>query len=89
MNETQLRAAFLLNPDRYRSVVLTDNQISIIELIGGSDYPTMSAREYADEQGISVQSSSQQLSRLWLRGYLGREERLDPTGGVIYRYKPV
>ena len=79
-----LMKRFLMDPDAYRSVVITDNQINIIKWIGQK---WATSREYADYKKKSIQLASSQLHKLWLRGYLIRRETIDPSGGIAYEYK--
>ncbi|MCP5019840.1 MAG: winged helix-turn-helix domain-containing protein [Ketobacter sp.] len=78
--------AYIAMPDLFRKIVITDNQIAIVRRVQTHDYPTITSRELAQLEGISVQSATIRLRRLWEIGYLTREERIASTGGIIFHY---
>ena len=83
----ELMKRFLASPVDYKSVIITDHAIDLLGAIENHSYPTISSGELADKWDISVQSASTQLVKLWAKGYLEREERIHPTGGIVYRYR--
>ena len=86
MIDKKIMKAYLDMPEQFRKIVISDSQISIVRAVQRCGYPTMTSRELSNYKGISVQSATQRLKRLWELGYLSREERIDDTGGIIYRY---
>lgn len=80
------RKLILMNNQFFKQFTLTDNQLSIIKYIKELGDIGLSAREYSDYSGKSIQSISQQLTRLWQKGYLSRCDRVDSTGGIYRRY---
>ena len=88
-SDKKLMRLFINCPDYVRRVVITDNQIRIIKAIRNSGENSITTKMLSVMWGISLQSASAQLTKLWQRGYLTRCEIIDQTGGIIYRYKSI
>lgn len=86
MIDKKIMKSFIEMPEQFRKIVISDSQISIVRAVQSCGYPSMTSRDLSRYKGISVQSATQRLKRLWELGYLTREERIDGTGGIIYRY---
>lgn len=83
--DKSLCGVFLNAPGQYKSVIITDNQIDILKQIQAN--MCYSTKRLASSRGLSVQSASAQLVKLWKTGYLKRRESNDATGGIIYLYQ--
>lgn len=83
-SERAFMLAFLAEPDTFRPLLLTDHQIGLVKNAQGRS--ALTARQLADEEGISLSNASQQLVKLWRAGWLSRKQRSDPTGGLYYSY---
>lgn len=72
------------DPSYIRNLVITANQSKILKSIKKQDSVDSN---WLSGTGISLQSASAQLTKLFKKGYLSRKEVRDPTGGFKYVYK--
>lgn len=86
MNERMLKKQFLKNPRLYRSVVLSDVQVDILQLIAKKKDRSITSHELSKARKISIAGASVVLRYLWQRNYLERRGEPDVSGGTIYRY---
>lgn len=70
---------------KIRALLLTQDDVDVVRWVG-SDGPGVTTGQLAARLGCSIQAASARLSRLWRRGYLTREERTAPSGGIEYFY---
>lgn len=82
-----MRRIFLENPQLYKSVILSNHQAEIINLIKQRPKQSITSFDLSQRLKISIACASKTLRDLWLRDYLDRSEEIDVTGGIIYRYR--
>ncbi len=87
MNKLSMCKLFIAAPNTYRGAIITDHCIRILELITLSEYEMVDSRWLSELSGKSIQNSSAVLVSLWKKGYLSRVERIDTSGGIIYKYQ--
>lgn len=83
MTKNDLMRMSLNHYEILKELSISKRQFELIHLLNGN-YKT--SKNIADKYSICVQNASQQLSNLYKKGYLIREEVIDVTGGYIYRY---
>ena len=84
--EKGLMRRYLENPDILDRIKLSKRQLEVFnEVCNIGD--GVSSRQISDRIGVVVQSASNTLNILWMKGYLERRSSIDPTGGVIYLYR--
>lgn len=66
---------------------LSERDATIVQLAISRN--TIKASDVAELYGASIQSASQSLRNLKLKGYLQAVEAPDPTGGYYLEYSPV
>jgi len=88
MKTNKLRKTFLNNPQKVRGILLTDYQMSILDLISNNEGDSDS-KWLMSVLSISITNATTQLRKLWEKGYLTRVETKDPTGGILYKYSTV
>ena len=71
--------------DLIRGLLLTANQIELVELVGRCDL--MTANRLADLEDVSIQNASSKLNRLYKAGYLERITTSAESGGIEYVYR--
>ena len=72
------------NYKKARDFSLSKRQVELITYLATNK---ATSRIISDKYDICVQNASQQLSNLFRKGYLIREEVEDKTGGYLYEYK--
>ena len=83
LTRSQIRLLVLTQLEDIKYHLLSAHAVRIVkDLI---NKPTTSAT-LAKREKISVQNASQQLNKLYARGYLLRIEVKDPTGGIMWSY---
>ncbi len=68
---------------KLRDLSISKRQFELIDYLNGRK---VTSRTIADKYEICVQNASQQLTNLYRKGYLIREEINDETGGYVYEY---
>lgn len=77
----------LLNVTKHaeiQNLMLTQGQLKILEYLDTKE--TVTTQELAEWLGISIQSASGRLSKLFNKGYLKKQQKPDPTGGHYFIY---
>jgi len=69
---------------KIRDLLLTKDQVELVKKVARSG--TMRATLLSHLQGISLQSASGRLKRLYEAGYLDRADTSSPSGGIEYFY---
>ncbi len=67
-----------------KNLMLCDSRMKIVEWVGKNE-PVESA-DLVSKNKCSTQNASTTLSALYKMGWLTREERLHPSGGLMYLY---
>lgn len=80
----EFRAMLVENRSLIKRLLLTDRQVKLLDLV--KERRCVSAPEIAKLLDISLQNASRQLTVLWEKTYLQREDVGDPTGGSMYQY---
>ncbi len=80
----KIRALAVWDDVELRRLSLSTRQAAICRFVF-KDQPTYSDR-VAKHFDISIQSASTQLKTLTDRGYLSRDDEIDPTGGTCFIY---
>lgn len=83
MTRAELRRVLYNNCQAVRRLALTKRQV---ELIVYATRCQVDAPSTASAFGLSLQNASQQLAKLYRKGYLTRDELVHPTGGYFYEY---
>lgn len=71
--------------DKIRKLLLTDQQIKLVEFIRLRG--TITAAVLASLESVSIQNASSKLSKLEAKGYLGRGAFSSDSGGVEFVYR--
>ena len=85
INDTDLKREFIANPDKFKRLIITGQQVGLVKYIRSGAKP-MTAAQLAALRKISIHNASQQLETLWWRGYLIRTQEADETGEIYYTY---
>lgn len=73
-------------PERARELVLTKNEVTVLNLISGYTRANPFHSRDMDIIGTSPQSRSAIFNKLWTKGYLQRKSVNAPSGGYEYQY---
>lgn len=84
--DIDLMRIIYFNHAKVKDLSLSKRQVKVIKWL---KHETATAKSFADKFGVRVQNASQQLSNLYVKGYLVREEKGCETGGYYYEYKSV
>jgi predicted transcriptional regulator len=82
-NDIDLMRIIYFNYARVKELSLSKRQVKLVSHLKDKK---ATAREIASICDTSVQNASQQLSNLFRKGYLVRDEVIDSTGGILYEY---
>lgn len=85
--DNSIRQMILSNPEKVRELLLTDAALNIVMTVAQNGDAGVTAAEWARRFNDSIQSASQKLKNLWIKGYLTREEMDSPSGGIHHLYK--
>ena len=85
MKSRQLMEAIFKNRGLVHELMLTERQVIIVRLV--RDRGSITSRWFSSYQKISIQNASAQLIKLYLKGYLHKEQITSKTGGLenVYR----
>lgn len=83
MTDTELMKVAFEHYKKLKDISISKRQYELIEYLKGRK---VTSRDIADKYNIIVQNASQQLTNLYRKGYLVREEVNDETGGYVYEY---
>lgn len=84
---TPLQKLFLKDTDKFRSVLLSQPQLDLLNWIVHDWRMKLSSYQVAGVFEISLQSASVKLKVLWEKGYLDRVQVSSNTGGIEYIYR--
>jgi len=84
MKKSEIRNIILCHSKVIKELLLTETMINLVKEIKAHGY--IKAAKVAEFKDISVQNASTQLNKLFLKGYLKREETTAETGGIEYIY---
>ena len=75
------------NADEIRKLLLTKNQIALVNLV--KDFGGITSSKMVSATGISLQDMSTRLARLESKGYLSRSSFSSESGGIEYLYTSI
>lgn len=82
----RVRSEVMHNAELMRKLVISGIAVQMVQRVQAAGTQGMTARQYSDKYEPTTVSCSQRLKHLWERGYLRREEMVDPTGGTFFTY---
>lgn len=82
----KVRSEVIHNAELMRWLTISDIAVQMVKRVQATGTQGMTARQYSDKYEPTVVSCSQRLKHLYRRGYLKREEMVDPTGGTFFTY---
>jgi len=85
-NSIRLILSAFENPTKYRSILLTDNQIHIVKGFINKKHE-MTVKQFAAYKQISASNASVILSNLYKKGYLERLKLETQLEGFTYKYR--
>lgn len=85
MNIKKIKKLIRSERELVKELMLTEYQLTVVEFV--ELYEEVTTADIVKWQECSIQSASAILSRLKTSGWLKREERKDPTGGILFVYK--
>lgn len=83
-----IRNAVIEDRESVAGMMLTRRQVMVYKLAAAYRGGLTSAN-LSHQLSMSIPSASAALKALWVKGYLTRDEKTDPTGGFFYKYKAV
>lgn len=94
ISKLELMRRILDEPDyaeKLKSLLLNKNNRDFVNSLrkhtGSIKHVT--SHQIATRDNTSTQSASAKLRKLYEKGYLGRKELIDSTGGTYYEYFPI
>ena len=87
MTRHEIRKTIFRNRAAVKELMLTENQEIIVRLV--RDRGSITSRWFSGYQKISVPNASMQLIKLWLKGYLHKEQVTSKTGGLENIFRSV
>jgi DNA-binding MarR family transcriptional regulator len=85
LNDTDALRKFLeAHQELVKRLILSATQYRLLQLV--RKMKCVESPDIAKVLGISLQNASRQLTVLWEKGYLEREDVGSPSGGSLYQY---
>jgi predicted transcriptional regulator len=82
--QIDLMRIIYFNYAKIKDLSLSKRQVEVVSWLKSKG---ATSRDFAEKFDICVQNASQQLSNLYHKGYLIREEKIDNSGGYYYEYR--
>jgi hypothetical protein len=85
LTDKVIRSGLLQNLDRVKLLMITQNDILLIDLISRISNG-VSSNDLSKLRAVTIENSSSKLYRLYTKGYLTRLKIKSISGGIEYRY---
>ena len=85
LTDKAIRSGLLNNLDKVKLLMITQNDIILIDLISKLS-KGISSSELAKLRAVTIENASTKLYKLYSKGYLTRNEIKSVSGGIEYRY---
>ena len=83
-HENLARIMMVEHAEQMRKLSLTDSEVALIRTI--ESQATVTGSQIANWKSITAANASAKLKRLYDKGYLSRDQKTDPSGGLFYEY---
>lgn len=88
LTDKAIRDGLLGNLDKIKLLMITQNDIILIDLISKLN-DGLSSSELSKLRAVTIENASTKLYKLYSKGYLARTEIKSVSGGIEYRYSAI